>query len=423
MEQMRLDMHSRKEILKANYKDYQRATKKGRKELLDRLEPITGLNRSYLATALSNYSVRDGAEKSGKKGKRKQRPAGKRGGRPVKYGEAFSKVLEKIWDDYGKPCGKLLVPMIREIIDFLAESKNPGYGITQEIRNLLLEVSVAAADIILKPARKALAIKGVSTTRSVQTPLRSQIPVRTHFNRETVKPGKFAFDTVAHCGGTARGQFCKTLTGTDIFSGWIEERALLNAANTWVKEAISNIESELPFPMTGAHYDNGMEFMNEPLLNWCIMRHIEPTRTRPYHKNDNCYAEQKNYDAVRKTVGYFRFDTPEEYAALAEVYHWLCPLYNYWMPSFRLVSKEKQADGRYRKIYEKHPRTPYERLIESQHVSLECKDELHRRKSAQNPIELNRSLNNAVEKLLKINREKLYLEVSSCQENSQAPAA
>jgi len=46
-----------------------------------------------------------------------------------------------------------------------------------------------------------------------------------------------------------------------------------------------------------------------------------------YHKNDNCYAEQKNYDAVRKTVGYFRFDTAEECAALAEVYLWLCPLY------------------------------------------------------------------------------------------------
>jgi len=38
------------------------------------------------------------------------------------------------------------------------------------------------------------------------------------------------------------------------------------------------------------------------------------------HKNDNCYAEQKNYDAVRKVVGYFRFDTPEECATLEEVY-------------------------------------------------------------------------------------------------------
>jgi hypothetical protein len=86
---MRLDMHSRKEILKAHFKDYQRASKKGRKELLDRLVPVTGLNRSYLATVLGNGGKQNGQEKSGTKGKRKERPEGKRGGRPVKYREGF----------------------------------------------------------------------------------------------------------------------------------------------------------------------------------------------------------------------------------------------------------------------------------------------------------------------------------------------
>ena len=416
-------MHSRQEILKDNYKDYQKASKKGRKELLDRLVPVTGMNRSYLATTLGNYGRKEESTKVQEKGRRAVRPLEKRGGRPVKYGEDLVKVLERIWDEYGKPCGKLLVPMIRGMADYLAESKTADCGITEENRKLLLEVSAAEADILLKGARKALAVKGVSTTRTVQTPLRSQIPVRTHFDRESVKPGKFAFDTVAHCGGSARGQFCKTLTGTDVYSGWIEERSLLNAANSWVQTAISDIQEHLPFPMTGAHYDNGMEFINEPLLSWCIQRHIEATRTRPYHKNDNCYAEQKNYDAVRKTVGYFRFDTAEECAALAEVYQWLCPLYNYWMPSFRLIKKEKQEDGRYRKVYEKEPITPYERLIKSPDISAECKAELQRRRAGQNPVELNASLNGAIKRLLKINLEKKYHEKASCQGDGQAPAA
>ena len=416
-------MHSRQEILRTNFKDYQEATKRERKEILDRLVPVTGLNRSYLATALCNYGKNGGLTEPRTKGRRKQRLQGKRGGRPVKYGEEFTKVLSHIWDDFGKPCGKLLVPMIRSLIDYLEESKTPAYGITADIRELLMEVSAAEADILLRPARKALEIKGKSTTRAVQTPVRSRIPVRTHFKRDTVKPGQFAFDTVAHCGGSASGQFCKSLTGTDVFSGWIEERSLLNAANVWVKAAIVDIEANLPFPMTGAHYDNGMEFINEPLLNWCIQRHIQASRTRPYHKNDNCYAEQKNYDAVRKTVGYFRFDTAQECQALAEVYRWLCPLYNYWMPSFRLVSKNKQADGRYKKVYEKAPRTPYERLMESPDVSPDCKAELLRRRSEQNPVELNHRLNEAVKQLLKINREKLHSEVSSCQEDDRATAA
>ncbi|MDR0758787.1 MAG: hypothetical protein LBF74_01580, partial [Treponema sp.] len=96
--------------------------------------------------------------------------------------------------------------MIGGTLDFLVASEEPDYGITEGIRGLLLEVSAAEADILLAPMRKALEIRGVSTTRSVQTPLRSQIPVRTHFDRETVKPGFFAFDTVAHCGSSASGQ-------------------------------------------------------------------------------------------------------------------------------------------------------------------------------------------------------------------------
>jgi hypothetical protein len=45
----------------------------------------------------------------------------------------------------------------------------------------------------------------------------------------------------------------------------VEERALLNSANKWVAQAIEDIRSTLPFPLTGGHYDNGMEFINKPL--------------------------------------------------------------------------------------------------------------------------------------------------------------
>jgi hypothetical protein len=209
----------------------------------------------------------------------------------------------------------------------------------------------------------------------------------------------------------------------DVFSAWIEERALLNAANRWVFAAFSDIEGGLPFPLKRAQYDNGMEFINEPLLEWCLARYIEPIRTRPYHKNDNWYAEQKNFDAVRKTVGHFRFDTPAEYAVLAEIYRCLCLLYNYWYPSFKLVSKEKRADGRYKKVYEKATRTPWERLMGSPDVSAESKAEL-RRRARYNPVALNRKLNEAVEQLLKLNREKGYTENSPCQGGGdKAPTA
>jgi hypothetical protein len=106
-----------------------------------------------------------------------------------------------------------------------------------------------------------------------------------------------------------------------------------------------------------------MEFINRPLLEWRLARHIKATRSRPYRKNGNCFAGRKNHDAVRKTVGYFWFDTAAEQKALAEVYSYLCPLYNYWYPSFKLVDKVKRADGRYQKGCMKTPATPYQRCL------------------------------------------------------------
>jgi hypothetical protein len=45
------------------------------------------------------------------------------------------------------------------------------------------------------------------------------------------------------------------------------------------------------------------------------------------------------------------------------------PLYNYWLPLFRLLDKAQLPDRRYRKVYEKAPAIPYERLPVSPDVS------------------------------------------------------
>ena len=126
---------------------------------------------------------------------------------------------------------------------------------------------------------------------------------------------------------------------------------------------------------------------------------------------------------MRKTADYFRFDTPEEQAALVQVYSVLCPLYNYFMPSFKLFAKEKQADGQYKKIYEKAPKTPYQRLLNSLDVSEECKAELRWRKRLYNPVILNTLLNKAVEHLLHISAEKGQTENIPLSEDKQASAA
>jgi hypothetical protein len=44
----------------------------------------------------------------------------------------------------------------------------------------------------------------------------------------------------------------------------------------------------------GIDSDNGSEFINRSLLSWRDSHHITFTKTRPYKKNDNCFAGQKN---------------------------------------------------------------------------------------------------------------------------------
>ncbi len=148
--------------------------------------------------------------------------------------------------------------------------------------------------------------------------------------------------------------------------------------------------------------DNGGEFINHQLLDWCIKNNIKFTRGRPYRKNDNCFVEQKNGDVVRKTVGYGRFEGQNAFNALADVYRFLNPLLNYWYPTIRLAAKEKLPSGRYKKIYEKDPKTPYQRLLESPCISEECKAELRRRAALLNPVALKRGLDEARDRLLKL---------------------
>jgi hypothetical protein len=96
--------------------------------------------------------------------------------------------------------------------------------------------------------------------------------------------------------------------------------------------------------------------------------------------------------------------------ALEEVYKFLNPLLNYWYPTFRLIAKEKQANGRYKKIYEKGPKTPCQRLLESPDISDECKTELRRRQASFNPVTLKQGMDKARERLLKLSLQKCTTE-------------
>jgi hypothetical protein len=409
---MGLDMQTKRKIAEVTYRRYQQARKKEKAKILDEFTETTGYHRDYAAHVLATWGKAHylkingkmvrlvaGAPRAGTKSSGK-----KRKGRPGKYTGPFLTVLKEVWKLFSFRCGKLLAPMIVLMIDFLVAAEDLP-EITEDIKALLVSISPATIDRLLKAEKKKYALKGKSLTKP-GTLVKHHIPLRTFFSWDERKPGFFEQDTVAHCGTSASGEFCATLTLTDVYSGWTEERALRNRAHRWVKENIAEIYRTLPYPLRGLDADNGGEFINHQVLTFCQEYHIQFTRGRPYRKNDNCFVEQKNGDVVRKTVGYYRFDTDEEYTALNEVYRYLCPLINHWYPTIKLRGKERLENGRYKKLYEKSPKTPYQRLLESPEISEGSKAELRLRHHQSNPVELKRDLDRAVARLLHLNREK-----------------
>jgi hypothetical protein len=209
-----------------------------------------------------------------------------------------------------------------------------------------------------------------------------------------------------HCGDSDSGEFNLTLTITDVASGWLWLYGLLNKAHTWTLEGLKITYLTSPFPIIEFHSDNGSEFINHDTINWQqTVKTLGLSHSRSYHKNDNCYAEQKNNAFVRNYVGYWRYDTQEELDALNRVYQFLCPLVNFFIPNKKLVSKSR-VGSKIVKVYDKTLKTPYQRLMESS-LAEEEKAGLSAQRALLNPVELQYNLNQAIDKLLAVYKAKV----------------
>jgi len=407
-------MQEKKALTREASKRYQQAGKKQKTKILDELVENTGYNRKYALHILANWGKTTTVFLSGKKVRLKASPGKRRkgGGRKPIYNDEFVSVLRKIWIFFWYRCGKILAPFIREQIEFLV----PAFPISPENKELLLKVSPSTIDRKLKADKKKLALKGKNGTKPGNL-LKKQIPVRTYYPDADKKPGFFEADTVHHCGTSESGEFCLTLSLTDVFSGWIELCALLNKAHTWVFQALKSIVSSLPFPFLGLDSDNGSEFLNVEIKKWCVQNHFQFTRSRAYHKNDNCYVEQKNNSCVRNFVGYERFSSVQERDALAAVYRPLCLLLNYFMPTQKLLSKTR-VGSKIKKVYDKKTLSPYQRLLASPDLSAEVKGELIRRYGLYNPVVLQRQVHDAVNVLMSLKRAHKLEELKSLSDSA-----
>lgn len=296
-------------------------------------------------------------------------------------------------------CGKRLVPKLPDLVDALARHGELTLG--APTRDLLCALSPATADRLLAPARRAALPRGRTTTKPGSL-LKHQIPMRTFAEWDDDRPGFLEIDLVAHGGESSSGDYLPSLVLTDIATQWTQCVALKNRGEQAVATAIAHARTLPPVPLLGLDSDHGGEFIDHLLFRYCERERITFTRCRPYKKNDQCHVEQKNDSIVRQIVGDDRYEGEGAYAALSALYLPLRCFTNFFQPSVRLVSKQRDG-AKVRKRYDV-AQTPYQRLLAAKEVTDAVKARLRAEYRRLNPAAIRREIEAAQEALWRLAR-------------------
>jgi len=396
---MALTMHEKQAVTRELARRYVRAGRRAKAAIVDQVVSLAGYNRSYATWLLRTYARRVTLPQA--HGPTLVCEAADKGRRPVRarprvYGDRVVAALKRVWLVADCICGKRLAPFLGELVPVLEHHEE--LVLDAETRARLLAVSAATIDRLLAQEKARQRVIDPARPRPDSLLLR-QIPIVTHAERRADRPGHVQVDLVGHDGGSAAGEYCQTLDVTDLYCGWTETAAVRNKAHCWTFAALRAIRGRLPFPLLSIHSDNGPEFINNALYEYCRANGLEFTRSRPYQKNDNCCVEQKNYSVVRRAVGYLRYEAGQQLGLLNRLYAELRPYTNFFQPVVKLLVKTR-VGSRVHKRYEP-ARTPYQRLLGWEGLEPEAKGRLAEEYRGLNPAELKRRCERLQRQLLK----------------------
>jgi len=368
-----MTMATKKEIFREHLAEYLQAGKGRKSELLTAVCAVTRMHRKAAMRKFRVLQTRDPSH-------------GEKRGRSEYYTPDVTAALRDISDAGNEVCGELLHPMIAEYVHVLQRDRLWKHG--SDATRKLLRMSEATVKRRVAAFTKIRQKRyGLSATRP--SLLKQIVPVFS--GPWTDKPpGWGQVDTVLHSDSLA-GDFVYTLNYTDAATFAVIPRAQWNKGQTATQEGMAYIKQRLPFTLCGMHPDTGSEFINRFVINWCERENIELSRSRPGHKNDNMYVEERNGHVVRKFIGYVRLDCFEAVDALNAVYDVLTPYLLHFVAVRRSTGKER-IGSKYRRTYEKRAKTPYQRILEHEAVSEEAKEKLRQEHQKLNPLLLRRKI-------------------------------
>lgn len=295
--------------------------------------------------------------------------------------------LKEVWNIAGEPCAENLHGVVFDYVRILV--RDNAWPHPPEVTKKLLAMSLGTMKKrVVKFTRRHFISHGKSSTKAGT--IHSLIPVRSG-DWDEARVGTLQIDTVAHCGGSLAGDFVYTVNTTDVSTLWGTRRAQWNKGQIATVASMEKMEKDFLFPVLEWHPDSGSEFINYHCKEWCDKKGQMLTRSRPNHKNDNCFVEERNGHVVRRWVGYTRFDVREIVDALNGVYDVLTPYQNHFVASRRIVSKER-IGARWKITREKKAKTPYQRMLERTDVNEDVKNILRKEHEALSPLVLKREI-------------------------------
>ena len=134
----------------------------------------------------------------------------------------------------------------------------------------------------------------------------------------------------------------------------------INSEN--LKPVLEAMLHQFPFPILGAHFDNGSEYINYSMDEMMKAMMVEFTKSRACRSQDNALVEGKNGAVIRKLIGYGHI--PAEHAGKVHAFYaaHMNPYLNFHRPcGFATVSLD--ARGKRERTYKTGDyATPYQKL-------------------------------------------------------------
>ena len=380
-----MTMKTKTEIFNEYLEEYLKASKEQKTLLLDHVCFVTKMHRKAAIRKFRALQLRD-------PGKLERR------GRSEYYGPDVTVALKEVWEAGNEVCGELLFPVINEYIDILIRDKLWKHwdSSTSKLRAMKLGTVKRRVGNFLKARGKR---SGISATRPSH--LKHIIPTFSGPWKE-LPPGNSQIDTVLH-NDTMLGDAVYTLNYTDSATCLDIPRAQWNKGQEATLESIKEIKQRLPYPWLMAHPDTGGEFINYLAKDWFEKNDIKFTRSRPGRKNDNMYVEERNGHVIRKMVGYINLTCRETVGALNDYYDVMTPYLMHFVTVRRMIGKEKD-NSKYKRIYEKIPKTPYQRILEHTAITEDVKEKLRQEHAKLNPLILKKEMEKRLKKVYDIQR-------------------